>query len=68
MSDLPTNVGVFFGQADKRAEGWYWAGAQSEKLRGAIRGPFETKELAVEDALQSVQKAASDEPQQRGAA
>jgi hypothetical protein len=68
MSAVPTNVGVFFGQVDKRAEGWYWAGAQSEKLRGAIRGPFETKELAVEDALQSVQKAASDEPQQRGAA
>jgi hypothetical protein len=48
MSAVPTNVGVFFGRVDKRAEGWYWAGAQSEKLRGAIRGPFETKKLAVE--------------------
>jgi hypothetical protein len=68
MSAVPTNVGVFFGQVDKRAEGWYWAGAQSEKLRGAIRGPFETKELAVEDALQSLREAASDDPQERGAA
>jgi hypothetical protein len=68
MGAVPTNVGVFFGQVDKRAEGWYWAGAQSEKLSGAIRGPFETKELAVEDALQSLRKAASDEPQVRGAA
>jgi hypothetical protein len=68
MSAVPTNVGVFFGQVDKRAEGWYWADAQSEKLRGAIRGPFETKELAAEDALQSVREAASDEPQKRGAA
>jgi hypothetical protein len=50
----PTNVGVFFGHVDKRAEGWYWADAQSEKLRGAIRGPFETKQLAVEDVLQNL--------------
>jgi len=54
MGVVPTNVGVFFGQVDKRAEGWYWAGVHSENLRGAIRGPFETKELAVEDALQSL--------------
>jgi hypothetical protein len=68
MSTVPTNVGVFFGQVDKRAEGRYWAGAQSEKLKGAIRGPFETKELAVEDALRSLREASSDEPQERGAA
>jgi hypothetical protein len=65
MSTVPR---VFFGQVDKRAEGWYWADAQSEKLKAAIRGPFETKELAVEDALQSVPEAPSDEPQERGAA
>ena len=68
MSAVPTNVGVFFGQVDKRAEGWYWADAQSEKLRGAIRGPFETKDLAVEDALRSLREAPSDEPRERGAA
>jgi hypothetical protein len=68
MSAVPTNVGVFFGQVDKQAEGWYWADAQSEKPRGAIRGPFETKELAVEDAVQSLREAPSDEPQERGAA
>jgi hypothetical protein len=68
MSAVPTNVGVFFGQVDKRAEGWYWADAQSEKLKGTIRGPFDTKELAVEDALQSLREAPSDEPQERGVA
>jgi hypothetical protein len=34
MSSVPTNVGVFFGQVDKRR---YWADAQSEKLRGHPR-------------------------------
>jgi hypothetical protein len=68
MGAVPTNVGVFFGQVDKQASGWYWAGAQSEKLRGAIRRPFETKELAVKDALQSVREAPSDEPQEKGTA
>ena len=51
MSKVPTNVGVFFGQVDKRSKGWYWAGAKSERIRGTFRGPFETKELAQEDAL-----------------
>jgi hypothetical protein len=68
MGAVPTNVGVFFGQVDKRATGWYWVDARSEKLRGAIRGPFETKELAVEDALQGLQGAQGDEPRERGAA
>jgi hypothetical protein len=53
MNAVTTNVGVFFGHVGKRAEGWYWAGAQSENLRGAIRGRRE---------------APSDEPQERGAA
>ena len=65
MSAVPTNVGVFFGQVDKRAKGWYWADTRSEKLTGAIRGPFESKEQAVEDALQGL---ASGEPEERGAA
>jgi hypothetical protein len=51
MSAVPTNVGVFFGQVDRRAKAWHWVGTQSEKLKGAIQGPFETKELAVENAL-----------------
>jgi hypothetical protein len=68
MSVVPTSVGVFFGHVDKRARGWYWADGRSEKLKGAIRGPFETKELAVEDALQRLREAPSDEPQERGAA
>ena len=68
MSKVPTNVGVFFGQVDKRAKGWYWVDARSEKLRGAIRGPFETKELAVKDALQCPREAPGDESRERGAA
>jgi hypothetical protein len=68
MSAVPTNVGVFFGQVDKRPRGWYWADARSDKLKGAIRGPFETKELAVENALQSLREAPSDELRERGAA
>jgi hypothetical protein len=68
MGVIPTNVGVFFGQVDKRATGWYWVDARNEKLRGAIRGPFETKELAVLDALQGLQDAQGDEPRERGAA
>jgi hypothetical protein len=65
MSAVPTNVGVFFGEVEKRSKGWYWADTRSEKLKGAIRGPFETKEQAVEDALHSL---ASDKPRERRAA
>ena len=68
MSKVPTNVGVFFGQVDKRATGWYWVDARSEKVNGAIRGPFETKGLAVEDALQSLRDGQDDESRERGAA
>jgi hypothetical protein len=67
MSKVPTNVGVFFGQVDKRAKSWYWTYA-SEKLKGAIRGPFETKEAAAEDALQSPHDGQDDKPRERGAA
>jgi hypothetical protein len=57
MSDMPANVGVFFGQVDKRAKGWYWADTQNERPKAEIRGPFETKERAVQDALQSLREA-----------
>jgi hypothetical protein len=65
MSAVPTHVGVFFGQVDKRPKGWYWADTRSEKLKGEIRGPFESKEQAVEDALHSL---TNDETVERGAA
>jgi hypothetical protein len=65
MSAVPTSVGVFFGQVDKRPKGWYWADAKSEQSKQAIRGPFETKEQAVGDALHSL---TGDEPGERGAA
>jgi hypothetical protein len=67
MSAVPTNVGVFFGQVNTRAKGWYWADTQSEKLMGAIQRPFETKEQAVEDALQTLREA-TNETSGRGAA
>ena len=66
MSAVPTNVGVFFGQVDKRSKGWYWANTRSDK--GAIRGPFESKEQAIENALQNPRDAAVDERGERGAA
>jgi hypothetical protein len=65
MSNLPPNIGVFYGQADKRSEGWYWTDLlRNEKSKAAIVGPFETKEEAVENALQTP----SGEPGERGAA
>ena len=67
MSAVPANVGVFFGRVDKRAEGWYWVDTQSEKLKAETRGPFETKEQAVKDVLQSLREAI-DETEERGAA
>jgi hypothetical protein len=67
MSVVPTNVGVFFGQVDKRAKGWYWVDTQSEKLKAEIRGPFQTKEQAVQDALLSLREALY-ETDERGAA
>ena len=57
MGAAPTNVGVFFGQVEKRSKGWYWAATRSEKLKGAIRGPFESKEQAIEAALQNLRDA-----------
>jgi hypothetical protein len=65
MSAVPTNVGVFFGQVDKRTKGWYWAETNTPKA--AIRGPFETKDQAIEDALRRVLES-PNETGERGAA
>lgn len=55
MSRIPSNLGVFYGQFDKRSKGWYWTDTvKSEKSKATITGPFETKEQAVENALQRV--------------
>ena len=67
MSAVPTNVGVFFGQVDKRAKGWYWVDGRSEKPKAEIRGPFATKEQALKDVLQSLREALN-ETDERGAA
>jgi hypothetical protein len=68
MSAVPTNVGVFFGQVDKRPKGWYWADTTREKPNAIIRGPFETKEHAVEDSLRSLRESPSGEAGKRSAA
>ena len=47
MSSVPSNVGVFFGKADKRSEGWYWADVSTN----TPKGPFETKAQAIENAV-----------------
>jgi hypothetical protein len=60
MGRVPQNIGVFFGKADKGAGGWYWTDASSQKPKAAITGPFETKEQAIENALQSAVGAESE--------
>ena len=47
MSSVPSNVGVFFGKTDKRSEGWYWVDVSTK----SPKGPFETKALAIENAV-----------------
>jgi hypothetical protein len=68
MSPVPTNVGVFFGQMDKRSKGWYWADTRCENLKVAIRGPFDSKEQAIENALLNLRDVASDQPAERRSA
>jgi hypothetical protein len=53
MSNVPSNIGVFFGKADKRSEGWYWVDASTN----GPKGPFETKTQAIENAVLCVSTA-----------
>jgi hypothetical protein len=63
MGSVPSNVGVFFGKANRRTAGWYWTEAAiSQKRKALITGPFETKEQAVENAAQRARQAPNDEP------
>jgi hypothetical protein len=67
MGSVPPNVGVFFGKADKRSEGWYWT--EALVIQKAAKGPFETKEQAIENAIQSLAaQGPNDGPGERGAA
>jgi hypothetical protein len=69
MGGVPPKVGVFFGKADKVSEGWYWTDTSiGQKRMTAITGPFETKERAVENALQSLaaRQALTDQPAMNG--
>ena len=57
MGSVPSNVGVFFGKANRKAAGWYWTEAAiSQKRKALITGPFETKEQAVENAAQRARR------------
>jgi hypothetical protein len=69
MAGVPSNVGVFFGQVDKRPEGWYWTETAIDK-KAVMTGPFETKEQAVEHAVQSIaaRQGPNDQSDERGAA
>jgi hypothetical protein len=53
VSNVSSNVGVFFGKADKRSEGWYWVEASTNKPKG----PFETRAQAIENAVLCVSTA-----------
>jgi hypothetical protein len=71
MSRIPSNLGVFYGQVDKRSKGWYWTDTlKSEETKATITGPFETKEQAVENALESLaaRQTSNDMAGERGAA
>jgi hypothetical protein len=66
-SSVPSNLGVFFGKSGQGQEGWYWTDASTiQKPKAGIKGPFETKEQAIENALQSA--AAPTPNDERGAA
>jgi hypothetical protein len=43
MGSVPSTVGMFFGQVDKRPKGSYWTDSSSVDKKAAV-GPFETKE------------------------
>jgi hypothetical protein len=71
MSRIPSNLGVFYGQVDKRPTGWYWTDTlKSETTKAAITGPFETKEQAVENALEGLaaRQTSNDVAGEKGAA
>lgn len=68
MSNVPFGVAAFYGQVDKRAKGRYWADAPTESPKAPMRGPFDTKEQAVENALHNPREAATGEQGERGAA
>jgi hypothetical protein len=36
MSSVPPNVAVFFGQVDKRSQGWYWIDSSSSEKKAKV--------------------------------
>jgi hypothetical protein len=53
MGSVPSEIGVFFGKVKKGSDGWYWTDASTTRKRtAAYTGPFDTKEKAVENAVQ----------------
>ena len=71
MSSVPPNLGVFFGKSGQGQEGWYWTDAStSQNPKATIKGPFDSKEQAIENALQSISapQTSSDVIGKKGAA
>ena len=70
MSSFPSHLCVFFGKPGQGQDGWYWTEASTQKPKAAFGGPFETKEQAIENALQSVaaRQSPDGESGERGAA
>jgi hypothetical protein len=65
MGSVPSEIGVFFGKVDKGSDGWYWTDASTRRKRkAAYTGPFDTKEKAVENAVQrlAARRTPNDEP------
>jgi hypothetical protein len=53
MGSVPSEIGVFFGKVNKGSDGWYWTDASTRRTRtAAYTGPFDTKEKAIENAVQ----------------
>jgi hypothetical protein len=65
MGSVPSEIGVFFGKANKGSDGWYWTDASTRRKRmAAYTGPFDTKEKAVKNAVQrlAARQTPNDEP------
>jgi hypothetical protein len=68
MGSVPSEIGVFFGKVNKGSDGWYWTDASTRRKReAAYTGPFDTKEKAIEDAVQrlAARQAPNDGPSVR---
>jgi hypothetical protein len=48
MSRIPSNLGVFYGQFDKRSKGWYWTDTvKCQKQQSPVRSRRRNKPLKM---------------------